>query len=179
MNEDLQAHPTNSGWTVIDRGVAALERAATITACGFLLLIGLLIIISTVGRTFFNQSFPDDVIVTGLVMVGVVVLPMAYVQAHRMHITITIISNRLPESVQRWLVLMGDILALLFFGVLGVSVAIALPEEFGFHYGGILDVPVWPMKAVYAFAMILFTGRLLLCVIADMGNCLRRDSNRS
>lgn len=173
MNADERAHPTNSGWAFIDGAIATVERWATFTACVFLSLIGITVVISTFGRTFFHQSVPDNVTIAGLMMVAVVALPLAQVQANRTHLIVTVLSDRLPAVAQQLLVLLGDLLALFFYGALAVAILIGLPSGFGFHYGGLLNIPVWPMKAVFGLAMALFAIRLILSLIGGTKNLLR------
>ncbi|MEX0923679.1 MAG: TRAP transporter small permease [Rhodovibrionaceae bacterium] len=173
MNADEEAHPTNSGWAFADSATLVVERCATFAACIFLALIGGIVVVSTLGRTLFHQSVPDYVTISGLLMVAVVALPLAEVQARRTHLIVTVLSDRLPAAAQGWLVLLSDFLSLLFFGALALAILVQLPSGFGFHYGGLLNIPVWPMKALFGFAMLLFALRLVLSLIAGIRAALK------
>ncbi len=153
----------------IDNCMAALERAAMILASLSILGLGLLVFLSVLGRAALNRGIPDDILIAGLLVVPVVVLPLAYIQRADGHIAVTVATNWLPDRAIAALRLMGNLLGIGFFGVMGWFVFSSVPREFsqGLYYDGQLDVPVWPMKAVFAFGILLFVLRLALSILKE------------
>ena len=153
----------------VARWVSLAETVCSRTA-GLLLLVAALAVTASVsGRIFVNAAIPDDVILVGLMMIGIVALPLAEVQATRGHIAVTVVTDLLPPIVTVACRLFGNILALTFFPLLGWLVAVKVPEAFdlGYYYDGTLRIPVWPGQVVFATGIGLFTVRLVLSVIAD------------
>ena len=54
-----------------------------------------------------------------------------------------------------------------FFGGIGYMVVRRMPDEImrGAYYDGVLQIPTWPMKAVFGLAILLFVSRLILSIL--------------
>ena len=134
-----------------------------------LLIMMLIVTGSVIGRSAFNYPLPDDLLIVGLLMVVVITFPLAYIQRRDGHISVTVISDRLPRRVQIVQRLIGNLLFGLFLGIMGFFVFKKVPREFAqkLYYDGQLEVPTWPMKAMFALGISFF----LLSVLAS----IRRD----
>lgn len=139
-----------------------LERAALWVAGAALLTMGGIVTVSVVGRVAFNAPVPDDLIMVGLLMVAVILLPLAFIERTDGHIAVTVIADLLPVRIQALLRAIGCLLFAGFFGTMGFMVALKVPDEFSeaLYYDGQLEVPTWPMKAVFAFGVALLVIRL-------------------
>ncbi|MCR9221580.1 MAG: TRAP transporter small permease [Alphaproteobacteria bacterium] len=168
----LARSPTLAG---IDRAMAAVERAAMALGALSILAMGGLVTGSVIGRAVFNHSIPDDILMAGLLVVPVVVLPLAYIQRADGHICVTVTTDWLPERAKAVLRLIGCILGIGFFGAMGWFLFQKVPGEFaqGLYYDGQLDIPYWPMKAVFAAGILLFVLRLLLSIAAEILTIIR------
>lgn len=144
------------------RFVTFIENLALWIGCAALLVMGLIVTGSVIGRGMFNHPVPDDLLMIGLLMVCVIILPLAYVERQNGHIAVTVIANRLPVRLQAFLTALGSLLFGLFLGIMGVMIAKKVPQEFAqnLYYDGQLDVPTWPMKLVFAFGVAAFLLRL-------------------
>jgi len=162
----------------IDRAMAMVERAAMAVGASAILLMGLLVTGSVIGRAAFNHAIPDDILMAGLLVVPVVVLPLAYIQRADGHICVTVTTDWLPERARALLRLIGCALGIAFFGTMGWFLFQKVPAEFaqGLYYDGQLDVPYWPMKAVFAAGILLFVLRLALSIAAELFILLGRDA---
>jgi TRAP-type C4-dicarboxylate transport system permease small subunit len=148
----------------IMRFVVFLEKIALWIACAALFTMCLIVTLSVVGRSTFNQPIPDDLLITGLLMVCVIVLPLAYVERNNGHIAVTILTNRMPARLQLFLMVFGNFLFGAFIGTMGFMLASKVPAEIAqnLYYDGQLDVPTWPMKVAFAFGVATFLLRLTI-----------------
>lgn len=162
----------------IDRAMAAVERAAMAVGAAAILMMGLLVTGSVIGRAAFNHAIPDDILMAGLLVVPVVVLPLAYIQRADGHICVTVTSDWLPERAKALLRLIGSALGIAFFGGMGWFLFQKVPGELaqGLYYDGQLDIPYWPMKAVFAAGILLFVLRLALSILAELFILFGRDA---
>ncbi|MEM8811344.1 MAG: TRAP transporter small permease [Pseudomonadota bacterium] len=147
-----------------------LENLALWVAGAALMVMGAIVTASVVGRVAFNAPVPDDLIMVGLLMVCVIILPLAFIERTNGHIAVTVVADLLPERVQAALKALGNILFGIFFGVMGVMLARKVPSEFAdeLYYDGQLEVPTWPMKAVFAIGVAIFVTRL---AVRFVGHC--------
>ncbi|MCE8005569.1 TRAP transporter small permease [Aestuariivita sp.] len=147
-----------------------IENIALWTGCLALLIMGALVTGSVLGRSLFNAPIPDDLLMIGLLMVCVIVLPLSYVERSNGHIVVTVIADRLPVRVQRVLRIFGQLIFAAFMGTMGFVIARKVPSEFeqNLYYDGHLEVPTWPMKAVFAFGVAVFLLRIVTNIIRDL-----------
>lgn len=152
------------------RILSLLENVALWIAGAALLLMGTIVTVSVVGRVVFTAPVPDDLVMVGLLMVGVIILPLAFIERSDGHIAVTVITDRLPLRLQFALKAFGNLLFGLFFGVMGFMLAKKIPSEFAEHlyYDGHLEIPTWPMKMVFALGVAIFVLRLS---VSFMRNC--------
>ena len=125
---------------------------------------------SVIGRSAFNYPLPDDLLIVGLLMVVVVTFPLAYIQRRNGHISVTVISDRLPRRVQIVQRLFGNLLFGLFLGIMGFFVFKKVPREFAqkLYYDGQLEVPTWPMKTMFALGISFFLFSVLASIWRDL-----------
>ena len=125
---------------------------------------------SVIGRSAFNYPLPDDLLIVGLLMVVVITFPLAYIQRRNGHISVTVISDRLPRRVQIIQRLFGNLLFGLFLGIMGFFVFKKVPREFAqkLYYDGQLEVPTWPMKTMFAVGISFFLISVLASIWRDI-----------
>ncbi|MDM8165895.1 TRAP transporter small permease [Roseovarius sp.] len=153
--------------TSVRKAQSLLETLAMILAGIVLLTMGLIIVASILGKLLFLRPIPDDLLMVGLLNVAVIVLPLAYVERMRGHITVTVTTDWLGTRALGALRVFGALAMAVFFGGIGIMVAGRMPSEIakGAYYDGVLQVPTWPMKAVFGAAILLFVARLVLSMI--------------
>lgn len=147
--------------------IAALENIALFIAGLVLLTMGLIIVASILGKGLFNRPVRDDLLMVGLLNVAVITLPLAYVERQRGHIAVTVTTDWLGTRVKGALRAFGAFAMAVFFGGIGFMVVRGMPGEIalGAYYDGTLQIPTWPMKAVFGAAVLLFFARLVMSVI--------------
>ena len=144
-----------------------IEEIAMWTAGIALLVMGAIVTTSVIGRVLFNMPVPDDLIMAGLLMICTIILPLAFIEASDGHIAVTVIADRLPVRVQAVLRMIGALLFAAFFGTIGFMIATKVPGEYAeeLYYDGQLEIPTWPMKAVFAFGVAVFVVRLAVTFV--------------
>jgi len=125
---------------------------------------------SVIGRSAFNYPLPDDLLIVGLLMVVVITFPLAYIQRRNGHISVTVISDRLPRRVQIIQSLFGNLLFGLFLGIMGFFVFKKVPREFAqkLYYDGQLEVPTSPMKTMFALGISFFLVSVVAFIWRDI-----------
>jgi TRAP-type C4-dicarboxylate transport system permease small subunit len=156
------------------RTQTVIEDAALLLAGLVLLSMGLIIVVSIIGKTVFLSPVPDELLMIGLLNVAVIVLPLAYVERHRGHITVTVTTDWMGVGARGVLRALGALAMAVFFGGIGYMVARRMPEEImrNAYYDGVLQIPTWPMKAVFGVAIFLFVARLVLSMIDGIRTAL-------
>ena len=147
-----------------------IEKLLLELAVYAVLLLGVLITSSVLLRVFFNSGVPDSVVIVRELMVAAIVLPLAAASAARAHIVVEFLSNRLPASIQAWLVVFGTA-----FGVLALLPLIyaSFKEtvhtlQSGAFYFGQLNLPKWPAYLIFLIGISFCWLRLLLLFIGDV-----------
>lgn len=151
-------------------GLHALEKVALAGAGAILLLMGGIMTASVLGKELFLRPIPDDLLMIGLLNVGVIALPLAYVECSRGHIAVTITTDWMGVRVLGALRAFGALAMGVFFGSIGYMVSIRMPTEIarGAYYDGILQIPTWPMKAVFGFGILLLVLRLIASIVGGI-----------
>lgn len=154
---------------IIDRLVDLIERATMWAAAGAVLLMMLISAVSVAGRELFGSPIPDDVILQGLLMVATIALPLAYIHRRDGHISVTITTDWLPPRAIAALRMLGAVLGFVFFGIVGLAVLREVGPDYtnGAVYDGILELPTWPMKAIFVFGLAAFLLRILLSFLVS------------
>ena len=155
---------------------AACEQAALFISALSILLLGLLVFASVVGREVFVSGVPDDIVIAGLFMIPIIALPLAYVQSQDGHIAVTVTTNWLPARAIAGLKALGTVIGIVFYALLAWLTAAKIPRDFkgGGYYDGQLEILVWPMKVVFVVGVSLFVLRLVVDVVRYIGMAIGR-----
>ena len=179
MEDDTSIpHRRPEGAGLADRALHIVETAATGLAMAAIAFGALMIFVSVLGRTFFDISIPDDVILAENLMPLIVALPLAYVAARRGHIEVEVFTAFLPARGRLLLRIFGSLLGLALFGLIAWSAYnVALTDySRGRFYEGLLKVPMWPAKALFVVGLALLSLRLALNALQDMAALFRGEA---
>jgi TRAP-type C4-dicarboxylate transport system permease small subunit len=146
-------------WTA---GVGVVLLALLVTAASFVRWIGI-------------GTIPDSVLLVQEVMVGVIILPLAYVSAARGHIAVTIFTRRIGVRGELALSVLGSFAGLLFVVLLAVGGWILFDDAVvtGAYHDGDLNLPKWIARAVYVLGLAAFALRLTWLLLLDLRAALR------
>jgi len=132
------------------RWMDAVDRVLVYGAVLLLLAMVLVTFVSTIGRTFFNHSLPDDILISEILMVAVVFLPLGHVQALGAHLEVTVLTDRMSPRSQERLYVAGLVFGLIFIGSMTYFTLRLAIESFlvgELAYGSLLNIPEWLAKA--------------------------------
>lgn len=158
-------HKTTSS---ILRFMDAVDRVLVFIAQLLLAAMMILTFVSVVGRGFFHKTVPDDLLISEMLMVGLVFLPLAHVQAVGAHIEVTVLTDLFSRKVQEWLVSMGLVLGIVTFGWmtwLGWLSAFDSFQTGGYGFSSTLYIPEWPVKMLIPLGLGWWCLRMLVQLV--------------
>ena len=141
-----------------------LDRFLVVVAIIALLAILALTTISVIGRYVFNAPLPDDVVINEYLMVGVVFLPLAYVQRHRGHLFVAVFTDWLSATARIGLEILSLTISV---GIFGLLTAATLGDFLGAwqidaYTEGQLELRQWPARLLVSVGLGVFALRLLV-----------------
>lgn len=137
-------------------------------------LVGMMLmtVFSIVGRFLFSMPIPDVEAIDEMLLVAVVFLPLAFTQARREHVEVTLFTDHLRAAAIRRFVLAGCLIGLLAFALLAYAMGWGAYRAFvtGDAYLGINQIVTWPARAVAVVGL----GALILRLALDLSIARRR-----
>lgn len=128
-----------------------------------------------VTRALFSWSLPDAEILVRDLMIGSIVLPLAYVTAERAHIAVDVFVSLMPDAVRGWCDLLGSIIGFLVLLPIayGGWTAFTTAWSDGSYFYGEFDLPEWPGKLAFFLGYAVFVIRLATLVVFDFLSIFR------
>ena len=146
-----------------------------ISGAGAVFLIPLMLITAAdvVSRDLFNHPIAGVVELSGYFLAVLILLGLAYAQQVKAHVTVSIITSRLPLPVQLVLNIIATLIGLLIFLILVWQGLVVGMEER--TVSDLLRVPQSPFRLLVAIAAFLVCLELLI----DMGDSIKKLARRS
>lgn len=145
---------------VLETGFGRVEKALLFIAVGLLWVMVFWGAAHVVGRYLFASPIAGTGEVSQLLMAGVALLCLGYVQSVKGHISVDILTTRYPPRVQKILSLVGLLLAIVVFALIAwrsTLIAIDMLER-GRTLASFPTIPVWPFRLMVPF------GASILCL---------------
>lgn len=145
-----------------------------------IVMLAALVASSVLGRSLFGTPITDDVVLAEGILVVTVMLPLAALQAKDGHIRVELIGregSRYTRVVDRF----GFLIGALFFGALGYAAmkdTITLYQT-GEFYQGVLQVPIWPSKALFALGALTLAVEFTVSVLRGPSGMHENDTEGS
>lgn len=163
--------------SVTERANRMLERLAVgmNMAGGFVVLVLMLIMTAdALGRKSLG-ALPGALEFTEALMVGAVFLPQMYVQRHREHVLVTVVTDWLPRRARFTIDGLAALLGLVIFLLLtwlavGKAWDAWLVKEYRV---AMITVPIWPFRWLIPLGTGFLCLQLVLTIIQDFGKALR------
>jgi TRAP-type C4-dicarboxylate transport system permease small subunit len=129
----------------------------------------------------FNLSVAGAREITEILMVAAALLGMALSQQRREHVRVTLLTDRLPAPLQRWLDRLGLLLAtFLMLAISGYGFQSALQSfQSGEFSPGSLAVPIWPAKLALGIGALLMALESLTQIAGQPEQAADTDSDVS
>ena len=143
------------------------ERICSVIAGAFILVMTLLTTADVFMRYVFNSPINGNFELQPMLLVGVVYLATASVQARRGHIALDLITANVSSATQSALNLFGDIIFVTFSGIITWQFALATWNAWviGDYFKGLVHFPLWPPYLIITFGSALLSLRLILFLI--------------
>ena len=147
-----------------------IDRVTVVTAIVAILTMTCLVTVSVIGRYFFSLPIPGDLVFSEFLMVFVVFLPLAAVQAKREHVFVTFFTDRMKNDAKVVMETIGVIIGLIIFTI----IALATMSDFqyawvnGTYTEGEIELPEAPPRFVVAFGISLFAVRLFVDAVRSV-----------
>lgn len=149
--------------------LAWLENAFLLV--GVVCILGLCAVITTgvLLRTFSSSGIPDEVVIVGEMMIGALILPLAFVAADRGFISVEIFTHRLGPKVQQILNVLTALVGLVAVAPITYAGYLSMTDAFesGAYFFGLLELPKWPGHTMFFLGYFLFFIRLIDLAICD------------
>lgn len=153
------------------RAATALSRAM-VGLAGIGIVVMLVLVVSDVlVRAIFNVAIPGiDTIVASYLMVATIFLPLALIQLLDENIAVDALRNAMPDAVQDLFDLIGHLLAVAFYALLGwIYLKVAVEAfEIKEYVTGTWDVPIWPARIFMPLGLFLGTVAAALKALASV-----------
>lgn len=141
----------------VDRGLADIAGVA-------LVVMMVMTAISAFGRFFFSMPIPDVEAIAEMLLVAVVFLPLAYTQARREHVVVTLFTENAGPAVRSWLIWFGCLVGFVAFAILLYALYQGAAKAYstGDAYLGVNQIVTWPARAVAVVGTAALIVRLAL-----------------
>jgi len=171
----------SAGLGPVERALQVIEVLALGVSIVATVALMVLICVSVIGRYFFAAPIPDDVVIAENLMPLIVAFPFAFVAARRGHIEVEIFTSWLPRRALHVLGIFAHVLGLAIFGAIAWSLWKIVLRDIGSgqYYEGMLEIPVWPAKAIFIAALVLFCVRLLVMIADDVRQAIHPRTPRA
>ena len=147
-----------------------LDRVLIVTAMVALISMMMLTSVSVIGRYFFNAPIPDDLVFSEMLMVFVVFLPFAAVQAAREHVFVTIFTEWLPNDTKVIMETVGVVVGCFIFTIISCAVFTDFYAAWivGAYVEGPFELPEYPARFIVFFGLALFSFRLFVDAVVSI-----------
>ena len=149
------------------KAIHGLSRfLATVSALAILVIM-LLTVIDVFSRWFARGSIPGLLEFSDVALVFLVYCGIAYGQQKRIHVSVSLVTSRLPENIGRIAVSIGLVVMLVLFAWATYATGIQAVESVmrGEVRFGITQTPIWPARIMIPVAFALLIGEVLIQLI--------------
>lgn len=152
-----------------------LDRVFIAIAMTVLVVMTGLTTVSVFGRYFFGAPIPDDLILSEHLMVVLVFLPMAAVQAAREHVFVTIFTDWMDDRPKVIMETIGTAVGFVIFTIITCAVFTDARQawEVGAYSEGQLELPETPARFSIFIGLALLSVRLLIDTVVAVRGLVR------
>lgn len=131
--------------------LAWLENVFLLVAVVCILGLCAVIASSVLLRTFSSSGIPDEIVIVGEMMIGALILPLAFVAADRGFISVEIFTQKLGPKFQQALNVLTAIAGLIAVAPITYAAYLSVVDAFesGAYFFGLLELPKWPGHTLF------------------------------
>ncbi len=159
----------HSGYRRARGFLGSLEKILIALGAACILIFGAYITLGIIFRSFIGSQIYDEVVIVGELMVGALILPLAFIAADRGFIAVEVLTSHFGRKTQNWLNVLTALVGLA--AVMPITYAGFLSfihawEEGNFFFG-LLELPEWPGRFAFLVGYLFFLLRLIDLLIHD------------
>ncbi len=149
--------------------LAWLENVFLLIAVVCILGLCAVIASSVLLRTFSSSGIPDEIVIVGEMMIGALILPLAFVAADRGFISVEIFTQKLGPKFQQALNVLTAVVGLIAVAPITYAAFLSVVDAFesGAYFFGLLELPKWPGHTLFFVGYFLFFIRLIDLAVCD------------
>lgn len=150
----------------------------TIASFGIIVCIGLVLmtVLDVIMRRFFNEPMVFSFEVTQMALALIVFSFIPYATNHMRHVSIEVLVQVFPKSIQQWTNIIGDLLsAVLFLFICRQSFLKGMKVYLYNYMTGELEIPLYPFYYFIALGALLSCISLSLRAFSDIHNEIKRQ----
>lgn len=143
--------------------LSGLENILLYIAVFCILALGAIIMTSVILRELGYSGVSDEVVIVGEMMIGALILPLAYVAADRGFIAVEVFTNRFGPRVQVSLNILSAVVGLCAVAPIAYAAYISMVDAInsGSYFFGLLELPKWPGRIAFFIGYGVFFIRLI------------------
>ncbi len=149
--------------------LSKIERIGAIISGAFVLIMMVMTTLDVIFRYIFNSPITGNYELQPLLLVGVVFLAAASIQAKRSHISLDLITAHVPKVPQASIRLLSDLIFLSFSAVICWQFLLATRAAWISHdyYWGLVKFPLWPPYLIIAVGTFFLSIRLIEQIVGS------------
>ena len=154
--------------------LSGLESILLNIAVFCILVLCMIIMASVILRELGYSGVSDEVVIVGELMIGALILPLAYVAADKGFIAVEVLTNRCGPRMQVALNILSALVGLCAVSPIAYAAYISMADAIssGSYFFGLLELPKWPGRIVFFFGYAIFFIRLIdLAIFESLGLC--------
>ncbi len=162
------------GWFgPVKAGIQKITRLIARVGAWFLLPLMVITALDVVSRDIFNHPIPGTIELSQYLLAVFILMGLAYTQQVKAHVSVSLLTSRLPVTVQLVLQILSGLLCLLISCVIAwQGWVIGIEEK---TVSDMLRVPQYPFRLLIAVAAFLMNLELLI----DLGDSLKKLGGRA
>ncbi len=164
---------------VLSRVLDGAGTVFLVISIGSLASIMLLITLDVILRNAFNFPLPITIPYVEILLAGTVAGAVTYTQQLNGHVAADIVTTRLPETVARWTLRVGNLVAIAALATIAFTTSTIAVNSFidGEKRQGLVPVEMWPGRALIAAAFIVLTLLVIRNLYRDITNTAEVQDN--
>jgi TRAP-type C4-dicarboxylate transport system permease small subunit len=162
------------GWfEPVKTGIQKVNRFIAGVGAWFLIPLMIITALDVVSRDLFNHPVPGTVELSQYMLAAFILLGLAYTQQVKAHVSVSLLTSRLPVTARLVLQILSGLLCLLISCVIAWQGWVTGIEEK--TVSDMLRVPQYPFRLLIAVAAFLMNLELLI----DLGDSLKKLRGRA
>jgi len=169
-DDNQSVYDMNNILNYFDKIISFLEKVFIFISICILNIVMFLITIDVTLRYIINKPLVGVYEAVELSMIGLVFFGVAYLQSSNEHVNISIFVEQLNPSIRIYLSIFGKLIGLFAMTIIAISSSKATLVAFSNSEVtmGIVNIPIWPAKAIIPLGIGVLVFRIIIDLLKDL-----------